>query len=101
MKYRVIIQPAVDHNIEAVYDYLWTDAPLYAERWLTGIYEAIFSLDQMPRRCTQAADAESWGIEIRQLLYGSHRILFTISGPEVHVLYLQHMRQQRLGKQER
>ena len=55
--------------------------PGYAERWQEGLEQATVSLETFPRRCPLAHENESFPYEVRQLLYASHRILFTLLVP--------------------
>jgi hypothetical protein len=44
----------------------------------------------MPRRCPIAPEGAAFPIEIRQFLYGSYRVLFTVDDSGVHVLHIRH-----------
>jgi len=72
-----------------------------ADQWLTGIADAIESLEQMPRRCGLAAEADVLGISIRNLYFGlsshpTHRVLFTVDENVVNVLRVLSTRQARI-----
>jgi plasmid stabilization system protein ParE len=65
-----------------------------AMRWYAGIEAAIASLASMPRRCARARESVLIpGVELRQLVFKSHRIIFTIRGRHVHVLHVRHAAQ--------
>ena len=55
---------------------------------------SLSSLGTQPRRCPLAPEADAFGEEIRQLLYGRrggrYRILFRVEGDAVLVLYVRH-----------
>jgi hypothetical protein len=57
-----------------------------------GLREKIDSLSEMPGRCVLARERKSVPFEMRQLLYGrkpyTYRVLFTIEGNTVHILYI-------------
>ncbi len=76
------------------------EAPLNAERWLQGLSDAIESLEQMPRRCALARENEFFEEELRQLVFKSHRIVFTIRGDTVHVLFIRHVARRTIGEVE-
>ena len=61
-----------------------------AIRWQQQIEKAVISLEHLPTRCPIASETESFGFEIRQLLHGNYRILFTIKENSVHVLHVRH-----------
>jgi plasmid stabilization system protein ParE len=94
MKYRVIIQPSAWSEITEAHRWLYDRSPTAANRWQGGLLRAIHSLETQPSRCARAPESESFGEEIRQLLYGRrggvYRILFTIEEDVVSVLYVRH-----------
>jgi plasmid stabilization system protein ParE len=73
--------------------------PAAAERWYRGLLEAVFSLEQLPARCPPIPEANEFPIELRHLIYHSHRITFS-SGPAgttVDVLRIYHGSRRRLS----
>lgn len=65
-----------------------------AERWLTGLQDAIESLAQLPERCPLAPESLKYKKEIRQLFYGkrakTYRILFEVQEGTVFILHIRH-----------
>jgi plasmid stabilization system protein ParE len=65
---------------------------MHAEKWLTGLFEAIFSLDKIPARCPVIPEAKELGYPARHLLYGKgkgiYRIIFDIREDEQRVRVL-------------
>jgi plasmid stabilization system protein ParE len=49
-----------------------------AERWFRGLVQAIYSLEEMPLRCPVIPEQDEFAIEIRHLIYYSHRIIFHV-----------------------
>ena len=103
-KYQVVIQPEAQQGIEKAYLWFSKDSPRKARLWLEGLYKAILSLEQMPYRCSLAFENNFLEEEIRQLIYGkgrsAHRILFTITGDIVQILFVRHVAQKPLSSQE-
>ena len=56
-------------------------APEAAERWIRGLEAAIFSLGEMPQRCPVIPEADEFPLELRHLIFRSHRIIFRIDEP--------------------
>ncbi len=52
--------------------------PEAAERWFSGLVEAIYSLEELPERCPIIAEQDEFPFEIRYLMYFSHRIIFHV-----------------------
>lgn len=70
-------------------------APLNAERWLLRVLAAADSLEQFPRRCPMAAEAEACNFEVRALNIDGFLLLFTINDElkKVRVVTARHGRQ--------
>ena len=94
MKYRVVIQPDAEAEVEEAFSYIFARSPDHAVPWLRGLYKAVETLEQFPSRCGIAPESRYFRQEIRQYLYGRgrhrYRILFTIHRDEVHVLHVRH-----------
>lgn len=67
-------------------------APLNAQRWLEQVWDAVDSLEDFPRRGVRAEEDAYVEYEVRQLIVGSHLLLFTIDEEErkVWILGLRH-----------
>ena len=52
--------------------------PEAAERWFRGLVQAIYSLEEMPERCPVIPEQDEFQLEIRHLIYFSHRIIFRV-----------------------
>jgi plasmid stabilization system protein ParE len=50
--------------------------PRAAERWFRGLVSAILSLENLPSRCALIPETEEFTLELRHLIYYSHRIIF-------------------------
>lgn len=94
-RYRVIISPNTLERIEDSFEFIFKQSPQNGINWLQELYDAIDSLEKMPSRCGTIREQDSFGIEIRQLLHYSHRIIFTIddSTDSVRVLEFRHAAQ--------
>lgn len=66
-------------------------SPQAAARWYEALRAAVESLAFAPRRCGYACEHVAGRTdELRQFIVGSHRLIFTIRGDEVHVLHIRH-----------
>jgi plasmid stabilization system protein ParE len=89
-RHKVLLTPQVKQDIEAAYLYIRADAPETARRWRMGLLELIRTLSALPERHEIAAEARDVGVELRQMLYGNYRILYTVDAKVVHVHALRH-----------
>ena len=71
-----------------------------ALRWYEGLMKAFRSLEKNPLRCPLAPESASFEEEIRQLIYGKYRILFTVEGETVFVLRVRHGAREYLRPEE-
>jgi plasmid stabilization system protein ParE len=69
-------------------------SPAQAERWYQGLFARIETIADQPLRCPVIAESRRFPEELRELLYGrrpnKYRIIFTIRGTDVVVLYIHH-----------
>jgi plasmid stabilization system protein ParE len=97
MVFRVELAPQAVADIDSIAGRLRESAPKAARDWIDGIEAAIATLAQMPARCPLAPEDSYFRVEIRQLLFGRYRILFTIAAPdEVWVVHVRHAARQVL-----
>jgi plasmid stabilization system protein ParE len=95
MDYRVVITPEAQKAIDSDLAFIRLQAsPVAANRWFSGLVEAIASLSVMPMRCRVIPESCYFEPELRQLLYGRRhhvrRIIFIIEGDTVHVVHYRH-----------
>jgi plasmid stabilization system protein ParE len=98
MKYRIELAATAKADIRGQAQWLGGEvSPAAAEKWLSGLYKAIDSLQSRPLRCPFAAENDRFPAAIRELLYGrsgrrrhKHRIIFTVRDDTVYVLYVRH-----------
>ncbi len=92
MVYRVSLAAPAETDAYAAFERIREAAPMHAEKWLTRLFEAIFSLDELPARCPVIPEAKELGYPARHLLYGKgkgvYRIIFHIREEEQHVRVL-------------
>lgn len=89
-RYRLEVTEPADREIEEAEIWIAADSPATAERWAKGLFDVLRSLESMPARCPYAPENEEHSQEIRQLLYGRYRILFTILPGRVVILHVRH-----------
>ncbi|HRX83564.1 MAG TPA: type II toxin-antitoxin system RelE/ParE family toxin [Phycisphaerae bacterium] len=89
-RFHVRVTAAAHRDLRAAYRYIHRNSPTNAVRWREGFLEAGRSLELFPERCPLALEADTVEFEIRQLVYGNYRILFTIQEQTVVILHLRH-----------
>jgi plasmid stabilization system protein ParE len=75
---KVEITALAEADLAAIYQRIWEDSPTRAAEWRGGLLQAAQALEQLPLRCPLAPESGA-ALEIRQLLYGRYRVLFTIT----------------------
>jgi plasmid stabilization system protein ParE len=99
-KYTVVFHRRAHNEALEAAKYIAEDSPLNAARWYEGLEKAIESLRTMPRRCGIAPESAFLGVELRQLVYKSHRIIFQIHeiSKIVRVLHVRHGARRWIGE---
>jgi plasmid stabilization system protein ParE len=77
-RYTVNITADVESSIRQAFSYIHERSPQNASHWLGGLYRAIDTLETMPARCSLIREHDAFEEQVRELLYHSHRIIFTI-----------------------
>ncbi|OFW17704.1 MAG: hypothetical protein A3H97_15860 [Acidobacteria bacterium RIFCSPLOWO2_02_FULL_65_29] len=95
----VEITALADANLEEIYLHIRQESPGRATEWRTGLLKAAQHLGLFPKRCPFAPESGP-EIEIRQLVYGEYRILFTVAKDTVYVLHIRHGARQPLRSGE-
>ncbi len=87
-RYRVLRTEEADADLRSYALRIATDSPDAADRWLAGLGELFVGLRSMPQRYGIARERLHQGVTLRQVVYHSHRVLFTID--EQHDVVLVH-----------
>lgn len=77
-------------DADEAFMWLYNEAPEAALRWYEGLLETLQSLRLSPLRCGFAREDPFFEEEIRQLIYGRYRILFTVKEKTVFILRIRH-----------
>jgi len=97
MAHSVFITARALSEIDEALDWNAEKSESAALRWYERLIVAIQSMAHHPERCELAPEADWFGAEIRQLLYGKrrgiYRILFEIRGNKVMILRVRHSAQ--------
>ena len=96
MTYRIELAATAKADIRSQAQWLRENvSPAAADKWLTGSYKAIDSLQTRPLRCTLAAESDRLPEPIHELLYGrrgkrihKHRIIFAVGLDRDPVVFL-------------
>ena len=91
----VEITTLAEANLEEIYLRIRKDSSTRAVEWREGLLKAAQTLERFPRRCPLAPESGA-ELEIRQLVYGTYRVLFTIAKDTVYVLHIRHGARQTL-----
>lgn len=95
----VEITALADANLEEIYLRIRRDSPGRAAEWRESLLKAAQTLERFPRRCPLAPESSA-ELEIRQLVYGAYRVLFTVAKDTVYVLHIRHGARQTLRSGE-
>src|SRR5687768_3508849 len=89
-KYRVVIEEPAQADVQLSYDWgcrVWGEAR--AQQWVRDLRSVIMKqLTTIPAGFPLAPESDEFREEIRQMIVGRYRVLFTIQGRRVHVLHV-------------
>lgn len=95
MSYRVDITSEAGKEIEAIYLYIAEDSPDNAAHWYFAIHDKIQMLKDSPNRCPLAYENRFYDYEVRNLIFGSYRVLFRVQEKTVQILHVKHGARER------
>ena len=89
-RYAVVFEESAQADVRRSYDWGWRSwGKKEAQRWLRQLRTAVFrQLSLMPRGFPIAPEDDEFSEEIRQVIVGRYRVLFTIKKRKVHVLHV-------------
>ncbi len=99
-RYRVIVTPEAEASIRESFLYILARSSLNAERWICRLYAEIDTLETFPERCAFAREREYLDDDLRQLLFKSHRVVFSVdkASSTVYVHEVRHAKRRALGE---
>ena len=90
MAFRVDVSRRAERDIEDAFEYIRTRAPLNAIRWRDALQRRLEALQTNPEGFGLAPEDEVAKANVRQLLYGRYRILYTVREKTVFVITVRH-----------
>ena len=101
MKYRVKYAQTARQDMRDISAWLTRrGSRAVALKWSRELRVKVTTLKEFPLRCPLAAESENFPVEIRELLDGgrpnTYRILFTVEGETVNILYVHHAAREEL-----
>lgn len=100
MSYRVIVEKSAKIEIKEAALWIAQYSPERAMLWYFDLEEAFGSLKNFPARCSLAPENKHFQEEMRHLLIGKYRIIFTIRDERVHILHIRHSSRKTLTPEE-
>src|SRR5215204_6300812 len=89
-RYAIVFEKSAQKDVRESYDWgcrVWGQKE--AKRWVRQLRTAVFrQLSLLPKRFPVAPEDDEFAEEIRQMIVGRYRVLFTIKGLRVHVLHV-------------
>jgi plasmid stabilization system protein ParE len=89
-RYAVVFEESAQADVRGSYDWgcrVWGKKE--AQRWVRELRSAVLSqLSILPKGFPAAAEDDEFFEEIRQMIVGRYRVLFTIRKAKVHALHI-------------
>ena len=94
MEFRVDVTPRAQRDLDRIYGWVVSSAPIAGQRWFERFENSILSLSNFPKRYPAEPKLSSQRQTIRKLVFGTtrhkYRVYFTIRGEVVTVLHIRH-----------
>ena len=90
MSRKVVLTPTAEADLDDILHFIALDHLPTARRFVTTLRARMKTLARMPERCRRAPEDGLDGLEIRQLVSGGYRILFTIDADCIVILQVRH-----------
>ncbi|QDV53788.1 type II toxin-antitoxin system RelE/ParE family toxin [Gimesia fumaroli] len=100
MTFRVELSRRAETDIKGIYHYIRKRGPADPNTWKDGLEQKLSNLERFPEACSLAPENDYTQQEIRQALYGSFRIVFTIREQSVFVISIRHAARRFLQNDE-
>ncbi len=107
MNYRIELTDIADMEVQNIVLRQIGHQPDFVEQWQEKFERTVNTLTQFPGRCPFAPENKRLTPEVRQLLFGPYRILFTLVDADgdgdndtVSILHVRHGAQQWLGDED-
>ena len=100
MEYEVELSTQASRDVEEIFRRIHVDAPLNAARWRSRLEQKIETLVHSAHRFGFAPENNDARREVRQLMYGRYRILYTVDDATAYVLTIRHGAMQFLSGRE-
>ncbi len=97
---RVVWTEPAETDLDDLFDYIARDSPIYAERFVDRILDAVVKLAELPRVGRQVPEANV--DHIRELIVQSQRVIYAIDDDQdiIDILALVHVRQNLAGQDD-
>lgn len=91
MAHRIRITPEAEHDLRAIGDYIVSQhAPLAAKRFVAALRRRIAALKSFPSAYGLAPEAQAVGVDLRQMIHGIYRVLYTVENQIVTIHAVRH-----------
>lgn len=101
MTHKVVITPEAEGDLRSIGDYIVAQhAPETARRFVQSLRRRIAALRTFPDGYGRAPEAEAAGVELRQLIHGMYRVLYTVEGTTVTIHAVRHGARRPLRPEE-
>jgi plasmid stabilization system protein ParE len=101
MAHKVVITPEAEGDLRSIGDFIAAQhAAEAARRFVQSIRRRIAALRTFPEGYGLAPEAQAVGVELRQLIHGMYRVLYTVDSTTVTIHAVRHGARRPLRQEE-
>jgi toxin ParE1/3/4 len=82
MVYDVELTRRAERDLDDLYEFFSAEDSKVIRRWFNGLEKAVYTLEELPRRCPRAPESRRTDRPLRHLLYGTkpniYRVLYEV-----------------------
>lgn len=87
---RVTWTPLAIRRVREAADFIAQDRPEAAKTWVVGLFDTIKALGRFPNRGRRVPELDRR--DVRELIYGSYRVIYRVEAKRVSILTVRHAR---------
>lgn len=88
---KLIWSPLSLDRVQEISDYISSDSPSAAQKWVEEIFEYVSSLETFPEMGRHVPEIRK--SNYRELIFGNYRVVYRIDEKQVNVLTVRHFKQ--------
>jgi plasmid stabilization system protein ParE len=88
---KIIWTKTAADRLAEIHDYIKSDSPLNAQKWVESVLDKISKLSDLPKIGRKVPEVNSESI--REIIFGNYRIIYKIANENIELATVRHFKQ--------